>query len=390
MNNPLSTGSFPPFHCFPSSLLGKRNQDSRWLEALLPTERPGRPFPGETAWTYRRYFEAIKGVMTGANYALLLEAARSQSGTSLTLSEIKGIEIYAEKHGNWYHPAKMVLRTADGATAFVMNIALHERGRAAMVEEVKALEYLGSKYAYPWIPRLHAFRPSGTEEGEKEVSLFLADWFEGYHEFHLSGDQDAGKPKLILWDGEAVPTYLSACQAGEVYRLMAGILTAYYDPLTYEQIFPWHQGAGDFVARVNGGKVDVRLISVRRYGALADPADMGPAEALLFFFLNLSIRIRLDRLDGIGELSWVGEDCLPLTWQGFLEELGNKEKKDIMPAGAVEICREEWSRISEEDLVERFLALLGSYDPGAPDHRVIEKNLASHLCRVYDLLKGKP
>ena len=38
----------------------------------------------------------------------------------------------------------------------------------------------------------------------------------------------------------------------------------------------------------------------------------------LHFFVNLSIRMRIDRLDGTGELAWAGPQCLPGVIRGFV------------------------------------------------------------------------
>ena len=37
--------------------------------------------------------------------------------------------------------------------------------------------------------------------------------------------------------------------------------------------------------------------------------------------------MRLDRLDGGGEIAWAEDDCLDSTWKGFLEGLWIKERK---------------------------------------------------------------
>jgi hypothetical protein len=376
-----------------SSLLGQVPPNAQWKETLLPQDRSGVSLTPDWAWTYGRYLEAIEKVIAKDSFALVIRAAQRKTAAPLSLSDISTIHIYAEKHGNWYHPAKIALQTGDGKICFVMNVALHDRGRAAMVGEVKALRSLSLKYADPWVPKVYAFRQSADfpspGKDKQWVAMFLADWFDGYNEFHLSYDRHDGKRKLVLWDGCPNPHYLSPGDTGQVYRLMARILTLYYDPKTYEQIFPWHQGAGDFVVKVSGEEVDVRLVTVRQYGALADPSAMEPEEALLFFFLNLSIRIRLDRLDGIGEMVWAGDDCVRMAWRGFLEGLESQEKRGILSPGSQEAVLIGWRRVSKEALTERFLALFESYDPQAPDLQVIAQGLPYHLDMVHNLIKGR-
>jgi hypothetical protein len=254
------------------------------------------------------------------------------------------------------------------------------------------LRYLTENYPYPWLPYVYFYTdldgPSAQEDQAGPVSMFLANWFEGFYEFHPSKTSSDGKRKLILWDGSPSPNYLSHGQTRELYARISKILTLYYNPETYEQIFPWHHGAGDFVIKVTEDGVEVRLVTVRQYGAIADPSEMDSYEALLFFFLNLSIRMRLDRLDGVGELIWAEDECLDMTWEGFKKALQVKEREGVLDPGFGKNFLETLSRISGEALIERFLALLESYDPQAPDLPVIKRSLATHLTRVHDLMNG--
>lgn len=366
--------------------------EARWVDTPLPDNRSGSGENEEGLWTYGRYFQAIKEVITEQSCALLLEAAQKQLAAPLLVSDLQDICIYAEKHGNLYHPAKIEVVTRRGCARFVMNVALTERGRAAMLREVRSLKYLAENYPYPWLPYVYFYADldgSSAQEGQPgPASMFLASWFEGFYEFHPSITSADGKRKVILWDGSPNPNYLSSGQTKQLYFQISKILTLYYNPETYEQIFPWHHGAGDFVVKVTDDGVEVRLVTVRQYGAMADPSEMDDEEALIFFFLNLSIRMRLDRLDGVGELIWAGDECLDMTWEGFKEALQVKEREGILALGFGKSFLETLSRISGEALIERFLALLESYDPQTPDLPVIKEGLAPHLTRVLDLVKG--
>ncbi len=379
----------PPIKFLSSSLLGKKPFNNKWAETLLPTSRPEAPESIKRPWTYGRYFQVIKEALFKDSFGSLLGATQKRLGFPLSLPEVQEVLIYSEKHGNLYHPAKVEVVTGQGTVCFAVNVALTEGGREAMVGEVRALTHLLGKYPYPWLPAVYFYTTVESRESEDEpLSLFLADWFEGFHEFHLSLDSADNTRKLILWDGSPSPEYLSPRQAGKLYRWISKILTLYYDPRTYEQIFPWHHGAGDFVVRTADEKVEIRLVTVRQYGALTDPATMSAEDAMLFFFLNLSIRMRLDRLDGIGEVAWAEDDCLDKTWEGFNEALEVKEKEGVLPPGFWKYFLKKLGRISEAALIERFLALLDSYDSQAPDLPVIKQGLARHIVRTYSLLKG--
>jgi hypothetical protein len=368
-----------------SSLLGRKPFPQDLLDSLLPLSQSDFAGPRQSFWTYQHYFLVIQNVLTKDSYKLLLEATQRQLALSFGPIEVQRILIYSEKHGNWYHPAKIEVITSQGWARFVINAALTERGRAVMSQEIRALKYLAAHFTYPWLPTIYFYNESvtipiiGNETQALSLSLFLADWFEGFHEFHLSLDPVDRSIKMILWDGSPKPNYLSKQQAGIVYFEISKILTLYYNLRTYHQIFPWHHGAGDFVIKLNRKRVEVRLVTVRQYGPLADPEEMSVEEALVFFFLNLSLRMRLDRLDGIGEIAWAGEGCLDSTWEGFQEALRIKEKQRSLPPDFRKAFLKDLSRFSEETLTERFQELLASYTPEAPDLPIIKKNIILHI-----------
>jgi len=57
----------------------------------------------------------------------------------------------------------------------------------------------------------------------------------------------------------------------------------------------------------------------------------------LHFFVNLGIRMRIDRLDGTGELAWAGPGCLAGVIRGFVDAWEAKalEHEDLPKAGDI-------------------------------------------------------
>jgi hypothetical protein len=112
----------------------------------------------------------------------------------------------------------------------------------------------------------------------------------------------------------------------DVYHQVAYLLTRAYDPDSTRQIYPWHHAAGDFVMRVSDASVALRLITVRQYAPTLDGGD-GELDdearlmALLVFFLNLTLRNRIDRLDGTGDMAWAGSGAVAATVRGAIEAL---------------------------------------------------------------------
>lgn len=384
----------PKIRCLVPSSDGYVPVDASTCHAAMRLSRLGAPSADDAALSYGQYFRAISDVMARDAYGPLVRAAAKQSAQNISLTDIDEIRVYAEKHGSDYHPARIEVKLSEGRAVFAMNVAVTPRGKARMDRECRVLRRLNSRYDYPFLPRVY-FRDAysgGTgqcDKGGDTVTMFLADWFEGYHEFHLSIDQTDGTSKLILWDTEKGPCFLQWKETMQVYHQAAEILTLYYDVETFEQIFPWHHGAGDFVIKIDRDGVGVRLVTARQYASMLDPCEeISAHEALLFFLLNLSVRMRLDRLDGVGSIAWADENCLEAVFKGFARALRIKECDGRAAPGFVDAFFQYCAGIGQEDLSHMFYDLVAACDPRAPDMPVIKRHLTGHLSAFYSTLQS--
>jgi len=262
----------------------------------------------------------------------------------------------------------------------VMNVAVTERGRERLYREFGVLKELNRKKDSPYLPRAHFQDEVGTpglserrSKNDPRLLMFLADWFEGYHEFHLSVDQTDRHQKLVIWDRDREAHYLSDMQAAETYAQISTILTGYYDLQTFRQIFPWHHAAGDFILRTTEEANDVRLVTARQYAPMV--SGMSIFDALVFFLLNLSLRTRLDRFDGVGAVAWAEDPCVGATLKGFFQGL------PLHGAEAAHFMT-YLRQMDQEELRDRFVALVDACNTRAPDMPTIRKNLRHHI-RVF-------
>ena len=223
--------------------------------------------------------------------------------------------------------------------------------------------------------------------------MFLGEWLDDYHEFHLSQEDHNGSPATILWDMNRGHIFLSEIEAAEVYRQVAFILTYYYDTRTFNEVYPWHHASGDFVVCRSGGTTRVKLITVRQYASrmvFEHKAPENVIEALLVFFVNLTLRMRLDRYDGIGPVAWAGGHCVQATLGGFLDALRTK----IVERSCDRVLVQEFIRmaggLSPTELVQIFQPAVEAYDPDAPDVPVVLDNLAEHIFLVYQAFQKLP
>ena len=344
--------------------------------------------------TFKDYFQGITDVISEHGYRPLLDAAMTQLAKDVYLSDIDKILIYAEKDGSDYHPARIEVVIGDTRAPFAINVALTARGKARVAREFQTLQYLNKKYQLSFLPKAYFEAESFYESRHRgkargSMLMFLADWFQGYHEFHLSMGRQKSCQKLIVWDTDNGPYYLSRPEAWQLYSQAAEILTGYYDINTFEQIFPWHHAAGDFVVKKENNSVDVRLVAARQYASmLVHSSGISRRDALLFFFLNLSLRMRIDRLDGIGTVVWADDDCVDATLEGFIEGLREKQRKGAVEPGFVDSFLQDCSLLDKEELSLMFRAIVDACNQAAPDMPIIRQHLDRHISKVHIAFQG--
>ncbi|MBW2170821.1 MAG: hypothetical protein JRF69_02380 [Deltaproteobacteria bacterium] len=381
----------PKIQCLLPSPRGYVPLDDLTSQAPMRLTRRGDPPAADPGVSYGRYFEGVTDVMSQDGYEPLVQATSRQVGRDILLSDIDQILIHAEKHGSDYHPARIEVVVGADRAAFVMNVAITARGKAWLCREFEVLQGLNRRYSYRFLPQAYfqgeAFHESGSDKNT--MLMFLADWFQGYYEFHLSIDKRDGAQGLLVWDTEKSPYFLSRSQTREVYHQTSKMLTLYYDVETFEQIFPWHHAAGDFVVKADGESIDVRLITARQYTPMLDRSEgVSAHEALLFFLLNLSIRMRLDRLDGVGPVAWANDGCVQATLEGFIEGLAIKEQREVIPGGFLDAFIRDIKSSSVEELSHGFHTLVDACDQLAPDIPVIRNHLKKHASKLHTIVQG--
>jgi hypothetical protein len=196
----------------------------------------------------------------------------------------------------------------------------------------------------------------------------------------------------MVWDDVCGRFFLSIEQTKMLYARVSKILTGYYNLESFEQIFSWHHAAGDFIVSVENENLDLKLISVRRYEAIfgdqenTQTTQVEPQrilQALLIFFLNLSIHIRLDRLDGIGEMVWSDSLAVEPTLVGFLEALSVKPDIPSLPDSPMACFAAYLASCSEKDLIDLTVAIVNRLNPQMPGLAVVKKNIHPHVEILY-------
>lgn len=354
-----------------------READAVWTTPL-PTNRPGTDPESGSGFSCGDYFQAIRSFLEYDSFSRVKKALGGSGPSGRPAPAVDTIRIFMEKHGRFYHPARVVVGRGTDTLVLAANLAVTSAGLSLMDRESRCLDRLHRDFNAGHTPRVFACADV-TTASRRPTMILLTEWFPGYHEFHQTS-QGRGPLQTVVWD-PAGHRILSDNEQTGLYRRVAAILTDYYHIDTGEQIFPWHHAAGDFVVRVHQGRLSVKLITARQYAAMVDVDATDSASVmngLLLFFVNLTIRMRLDRLDGTGETVWAGDTVLADTVTGFFSALSTRRSARFdRPLDIA--ARDYFSTFSTSELLEIAVAVTDAYDPDAPDLPVVRRNLSDHI-----------
>jgi hypothetical protein len=350
---------------------------------------PGRQHP---FLTLSDYFSCMERFVCRDNGQLLNRLLHEHLPACLPFNGLKKITITSDKHGALYHIARVTLQTADATGTLAMIAAVEEKSRESLQREFLRLGDLNEKRTPSYLPAVYCqgHEQCSTPAGTATIAFVLGQWLSGFHEWHLAIDPTDRREKIRLWDSGACDRFLADREARKLIRQAAAILTHYYDCRTFEQIRAWHHAAGDFVARCQDGRVEVRLITVRDYGPPTGfPAATGTnmETGLVMFLLNLTLRMRLDRLDGVGAPAWLEEFAVEESVRGFLATIAALEKDQGLPAGFVDQFRSLLTTFDQRDFAEiyqQFLPADGRIDADEAD--LLKNRLPEHCHQLWQTL----
>ncbi|HHE73963.1 MAG: hypothetical protein DRH90_23180 [Deltaproteobacteria bacterium] len=341
----------------------------------LPVSRQGGPLLDDgltkKVLTYGEYFSAVEAfIHTCPEY----------------ISNVKGpspdnVSVYLEKHGAFYHPSRITVSRGSRMDEYVLNVAFSKTGREYLENEYETLKMLEKKYGYSFLPKVYACREIAVDLS-RTVSMFMGEWFSAYHEFHVSDIKKDNSRHIRVWDSANNRVFMTTDQGRSIYEQAAMILTACYDIQTFEQISAWHHAAGDFVVNLDEqGTPYVKLVTVRRYAPLLNVVENN-AEAvlngLLLFLLNMSIHMRLDRLDGVKDLCWIDDFIVAGSLEGFFSGLAFQQKNERIPMGFSEYFKSFLTEITAAEMRALFVSIGENLPSGSPDLPVIQPHLQRH------------
>lgn len=342
------------------------------------------------------YFRAIEHFLFVRQNESLSDLLSQKWQRPVHAGDIEEVLIRSEKHGTLYHLASVEILAPGSRSRFALSTAVSEINRHWLAEEFGTLQYLQDTFRLPYLPQAHFLETLEwqTAGGPVVLSLMMGEWFEDYHEWHLTR-AESGEAEPVIWDLQKGYRKAGDLESHEIYFQASRILTLYYSMSTSLHIHPWHHAAGDFVVKSAGEIVDVRLTTARGYEPLvtfSEDQDINPVMALLYFFLDLSFRMRLDRWEGVGEMAWAGDPCVKPSVEGFLQALREMETEGRYGPGNVDDFRSLLRTFGEKDLLSLYRTFFVDYrreseEMGSVAEREIEGHCRS-LFRVIQTLPG--
>ena len=352
-----------------------------------------RPLENHPFLTLGDFLHAIRDFVCQNEGKRLCGIIGRLKGQGISCERIDQLIIRYEKYGTLYQIASVEAAAENLREKLAVMAALTPDAKKTLDRECKLLDRLIDRWPYPFIPRIYVKDMVDVKKSDKveTFKMALSDWFDGYHEWHFSGDKNIA-PTIDVWDmGQGLRSAATNVIC-EIIRQATMILTLYYDPASYGQIYPWHHGAGDFVVKVDEDRVDVRLISVRGYGPLIfllGNKQPVPLEALMFFFLDMTVKMRLDKLEGMGEPLWAGDFVLPAILEGFIEGIRRKEKEGELSDGIMEKLIHHLKKTTPGALRARLFHQIEIYREIDPTDFICMKNhLNDHADALHRVLQN--
>jgi len=352
---------------------------------LSPTEK--HPF-----LSLGDYFKAIRQMLLQDNGHALVTALSANLKQQIEPADITEVRIRSEKHGAFYHIACIAVAGPAGPVNLAVTTGLSDQAKNCLAHEFDILGDLAARFTAEFLPQFYSknYVVYQSNAATAEFLMVLGEWLDDYHEWHLGRNQATGGPKIQLWDYQKGYCFLSEQESGELLRHVSYILTCYYDPDSFCQIYPWHHGAGDFVAGRDGDSIRVKLITARNYIPLIDLPQEDESSrlvAIINYLLNLTLRLRLDKLDGIGPPAWMEDFAVQASVKGFFEALSRHETPQgfIDPVYLLEILQ----AFDPQEYLAMYQPLLDIYaQENADDFALILDELPAHVNQQHRVVKG--
>jgi hypothetical protein len=341
------------------------------------------------------YFKAIERFVTGKDGESLVPILEQVTKRPIHYAGTGEIIVRSEKHGGLYHLASVEILGPELRQKFVVSTAATESSAEWLKREFETLKLLNASFCLPYLPEVYLLEELeiSNPETPARLVLMLGQWFEDFHEWHLHRGE-TGEPQLVIWDFRSGYRRADEKELFEIFRQASMILTLYYNVKSTHQIYPWLHAAGDFIVKSENGTVDVRLTTARGYEplmAFPEEQDLNSVMALVTFFLNLTVRMRLDRWEGVGGVAWAPDLSVKPTVEGFFRALRTMEEEGRYAPGGRGDFTALLKTFRKDELRRLCRPLMDFYRQESREMAaVIEGQLDSHCQALWSVIQDLP
>ncbi len=149
--------------------------------------KPKEDDPAGLELTYGDYFKAVRQFLENREFKVVTSAILEVIQQPCRHRDIEAIDIFLVKHGQFYHPSRVQVMVMGRVFTFVVNAALSFSGKSCIEREFDLLNRLSLTPSGAFLPRVYGYGEVILPKGW-EVKLFLGQWFDDFHEFHVSVD----------------------------------------------------------------------------------------------------------------------------------------------------------------------------------------------------------
>jgi len=354
---------------------------------ISPTEN--HPF-----LTLGDYFDSIRDFILRDHHEAFKNVLHKRiNDDPMDFHEIEKVLIRSEKHGALYHLASVEVFSGDRSTKLAVSTAISEDGKLCLAREFDTLRSLNHAFNFSYVPEPYLKGEINRQVGAKKetLAIFMTEWFEDYHEWHLSYDENMKAQCVCIWDLKNGHRFATRKEGFEIFRQASKILTLYYNTQDFSQIYPWHHAAGDFVIKSKDGVIEIKLASARQYKPVMPSISkeaLNPMVPLVYFYLDLTMRMRLDKLDGIGETAWADGLSINAATTGFFDGLLAMESEGRYTLGNINDLLSILKSFSDTEFRKLYDSLLDLYryrETG--DLTIIWANLNDHISRLHQVVQ---
>jgi hypothetical protein len=111
--------------------------------------------------------------------------------------------------------------------------------------------------------------------------------------------------------------------------------------------------------------------------------------AAIHFLLNLSLKMRLDRIDGVGEPAWIENFAVNAAVAGFFTGITATQAQNRLTIENVSEFLEIMQSFDAQEIYDMYKSLLEIYaEEDQDDFRLIQAKLPAHTEELHEALQN--